>query len=162
MTLEDMPLMSSRAHIEEVHKHFRALATLAICKTPGLNRKNLQEFPLLCGEAVETFVKTAFVHLIEQQACTTARTAPGMGFADSFQEMYLAAHPLVCNDRDANSAADSSVQVEDDDSEDDIFTQRFNSRGRRQNTTSSDSSSDSSSSESDSGSGSDDDGDNGN
>ena len=156
MTLEAMPLMSSRADIQDVHKPFTAVTTLAISKTPGLNRNNPRDFLLLCGEASETFVKVAFVHLIEQQRCTTARTAPGKGFADSFQAMYLAAHPLVCSDRDANSAADSSVQVEDDDSEEDIFTQRFNSRGSSQRIMSSGSSSDSGPSESDCGSDDDD------
>ena len=126
-TLEEVKLMKSRETVTELHEPFMQLMKIDLLKTSGLNHTmDNSDFSKVCGEAAETFAKVAFFHFWKEEPCTCNSTSPGCGFEESFREMYSAAHPMICSDRDDNPQADLAFQpMANEDSEDDFFTQRF-------------------------------------
>lgn len=126
-TLEEVQLMKSRETVTELHEPFMQLMKIVLVKTSGLNHTmDNSDFSKVCGEAAETFAKVAFFHFWKEEPCTCNSTSPGCGFEESFREMYSAAHPMICSDRDDNPQADLAFQpMPDEDSEDGFFTQRF-------------------------------------
>jgi len=129
--VENTTLFASRAEDTAGHESFKCLAKMALGKIPGMkNRRFDTHFQLVCGDAIETFIKVVSVFKVLGIDCTQQSTIKGAGFVDWFVEVYHIAFQRVCEDRDANEDIDAVAIA--DSSDDDYATQRLKQRQSRE------------------------------